>query len=78
MIKLLITGGKSSGKTVAACCAYRQLSKAKFEDNNMGDFGKGKGDSGKEPDDKDKLGEFGKTLAAQNTSNRRDFDYFKH
>ena len=39
MIKLLITGGKSSGKTVAACCAYRQLSKAKFEDNNMGDFG---------------------------------------
>lgn len=57
--------------------AYEKGKKDAMKDN-MGDFGKGKGDGGKEPDDKDKLGEFGKTLAAQNTSNRRDFDYFKH
>ena len=57
--------------------AYEKGKKDAMKDN-MGDFGKGKGDSGKEPDDKDKLGEFGKTLAAQNTSNRRDIDYFKH
>lgn len=57
--------------------AYEKGKKDAMKDN-MGDFGKGKGDGGKEPDDKDKLGEFGKTLAAKNTSNRRDFDYFKH
>lgn len=57
--------------------AYEKGKKDANKDN-MGQLGKGKGNvDAKEPDDKDKLGEFGKKLASMNSSNKQKFDYFK-
>lgn len=44
--------------------------------NNMGSMGAGKGNGGQEPSGKDKLGEFGKSLANMSSSKEK-FDYFK-
>lgn len=57
--------------------AYEKGKKDANKDN-MGQLGKGKGNEGsQEPNDKDKLGEFGKKLASMNSSNKQKFDYFK-
>ena len=57
--------------------AYEKGKKDANKDN-MGQLGKGKGnESSQEPNDKDKLGEFGKKLASMNSSNKQKFDYFK-
>lgn len=57
--------------------AYEKGKKDANKDN-MGQMGKGKGNvDAKEPDDKDKLGEFGRKLASMNSSNKQKFDYFK-
>lgn len=57
--------------------AYEKGKKDANKDN-MGQMGKGKGNAdAKEPDDKDKLGEFGRKLASMNSSNKQKFDYFK-
>lgn len=45
--------------------------------NNMGQFGYGKGSDGEEHDDKNALGEFGKTLASLSGSKKQDYNYFK-
>lgn len=57
--------------------AYEKGKKDANKDN-MGQLGKGKGnESSQEPNDKDKLGEFGKKLASMNGSSKQKFDYFK-
>src|SRR5699024_6788866 len=57
--------------------AYEKGKKDANKDN-MGQLGKGKGNEGsQEPNDKDKLGEFGKKLASMNGSSKQKFDYFK-
>lgn len=57
--------------------AYEKGKKDANKDN-MGQLGKGKGnESSTEPNDKDKLGEFGKKLASMNGSSKQKFDYFK-
>lgn len=57
--------------------AYEKGKKDANKDN-MGQLGKGKGnETSQEPNDKDKLGEFGKKLASMNGSSKQKFDYFK-
>lgn len=55
--------------------AYEKGKKDANKDN-MGQLGKGKG-TGREPDNKEALGEFGKKLASIHQQKENTFDYFK-